>query len=111
VPKDEKMRNLLAKATKDKGFREEFLKDPIRVGRKHGVSFNKTQLKNIKETAVFIDSTHDIVIGQPEPIYPLYPTLVRWKIDEIITTIRFRDPRIFYPPPWHYMMDRGRRRY
>lgn len=110
MPKDDKMRNLLVKATTDKGFREEFLADPARVGRKHGVSFNKNQLKSIKETAVFIDSTKDLIIGQPEPKYPLDPILVRWKIDEIFTAMKFRDPHIFYPVPWSYYLDRGRRR-
>lgn len=110
MPKEEKMRNLLVKATTDKGFREEFLADPARIGRKHGVSFNKNQLKNIKETAVFIDSTKDLIIAQPEPDYPLDSILVRWKIDEIFTAIKFRDPHIFYPPRWSYLLERDRRR-
>ena len=98
---EKKLRDLLIKATRDMEFREEFLRKPVDIGKKYGVSFTAEQIEKIKNTSMFIESLKDIIVMPPPPVYPMYPILVRWKIDEISRTLEFFDPRIFYPRPFY----------
>jgi len=102
MSENKKLNELLLRATKNIEFREQFLKDPVGVGKKHGVSFTKEQLEKIKRTAEFVEML-DIVRLPPGPIfYPIDPILIRWRIEEIFAVLRYlRRPPIFYPiPPW-----------
>ncbi len=100
---EKKLRDLLLKATRDMEFREEFLKDPVSIGKKHGVSFTKEQLTRIDLTAKFLEHIrevyeHHILPPRYNIVYPLGPILVRWEMDELHLLC---GPRPGYPlPPW-----------
>lgn len=94
------LRELVVKATRDRAFRAEFLKDPAGIGKKHGVSFTDEQLARIKDTAKFIESAKDIIITWRDwDKYPLPPVMVRWTVDEIYRAID--QMHIVYPPCWY----------
>lgn len=114
---EKKLRDLLLKASRDREFRESLLIDPVRVGKKHDVTFSKKQLKSIKDAATLIETVKDIVFPYPKPgpVYPLPPILNKWMIDEILYMLDDRahalidpHPHVFYPIPWPYRRMRSR---
>ncbi|MCE8424512.1 MAG: hypothetical protein J5U17_01880 [Candidatus Methanoperedens sp.] len=104
---DKRLRELLIKATKDRNFRDEFLKDPAGVGKKNGVSLGDEHIEKIKRTAMFIDSLTDIRLP-PGPIYyPLDPILGHWREVEMGRALSFLGRRIRFRPNVYPFEDIG----
>jgi hypothetical protein len=101
MSEEKKQRDLLLRATRDKEFREELLRNPKAVAEKNKVKFTDEQLEKIKLTASFVESLKDIVVRIPvPPIYPLYPILHRWRLEEFNRVIKYYITPIIYPVPF-----------
>jgi hypothetical protein len=88
VPLPEKqLLPFLSEVTRDRELREKFLKDPIGVGKKYGISFTEAEVKKIRSTAGLIKSINVIIesreiaeIWRDHVIYPVPPMRYRLRI-------------------------------
>lgn len=86
LPEDQLL-PFLSELTRDRELREKFLKDPVGVGKKYGISFTEAELKKIRSTAgliksinVVIESREIVEILKYGVVYPLPPMRYRLRI-------------------------------
>ncbi len=95
----------LDKVSRDRTLRDDFLKDPEKIAKEHGVAMTKGQIARVNATAEFVNQIGEMLNPcrfDPEVCYPpLDDLMIRWRVGEVVEAMRWVGP-IFYPIPWWF---------